>query len=144
MCELENTGRVRRDERGEGPRELEEGAYLVQPALPAPRLILKGNMMKKVKDLLTNESKWTQGAPAREADGGECSVNSPGAVSYCLLGAVYAVCGCKTRDSRRAIVKLAVAAGLPVDIPDARLIIWNDDGARTFEEVRSVIEKADV
>jgi hypothetical protein len=98
----------------------------------------------KAKDILSDASKWTRGAYARNSNCEECSVNSPEAVQYCLLGAVYAIYGYKTLEAGRAIEKLAAAAGLSVDVPDLRLIVWNDAGALTFAEVRSVIEKADV
>jgi hypothetical protein len=98
----------------------------------------------KVRDLLTHESKWTQYSLARNRVSEGCLVNSPGAAKYSLLGAVYATYGDKTPKARRAITKLVVAAGLPVDVPVQRLATWNDDAERTFEEVRKVIEKADV
>jgi hypothetical protein len=99
----------------------------------------------KVKDILSDPSKWTQGAPARDQLGEECPPASPQAVKYCVLGAI-AKAYPKREDRiaaawrvRDAVIDLGWRCRNPLAIS-----VWNDYQRRTFEEVRQVIEKADV
>jgi hypothetical protein len=100
----------------------------------------------KIKDLLTSDDKWTQGVMARDRFGRECLPGSPDAESYCIMGAL-----CKAYDDGgamdRAIIAILNAIGLDeewYECPTGAIENWNDDADRTFEDVRKVLEKADV
>jgi hypothetical protein len=94
----------------------------------------------KVKDILSNASKWTQGADARDADGRACDVDSPAAAAFCLRGAVLRAYG-EGDAALTALekVKRAVGGRGPFGIE-----YWNDDPDRTFDHVRRILEIADV
>lgn len=77
----------------------------------------------KVQDLLTNPSRWIQGA--YEIDG-----------SYCLAGAVEA---CYRGAARKVIfdrIRMALGQGGITD--------WNDNIHRSFSEVRKLIVSLDI
>ena len=46
-------------------------------------------VLSQAKDTLSDASKWTQGAVARDKHGEEAHFNSPDAVCWCILGAIY-------------------------------------------------------
>ena len=48
--------------------------------------------LKKIRELLSDESRWTRLVYARDANGARVNEHSPLACSWCLLGAVSAVC----------------------------------------------------
>jgi hypothetical protein len=102
-------------------------------------------MKMKAKDLLTDESKWTQGAAARNKRGRRCDVFSDAAVRFCLCGAAVRVYS--GTELYGALFKIARAIGLDdedyKDL-DRAIAAWNDDPNRTFEDVRKVLEAADV
>jgi hypothetical protein len=98
----------------------------------------------KVKDILTDESRWTQGALARDERGEPCEPGDDRARRWCVLGAL-----CRVAADDAAINAAIDAVGQAVGVHDYTLAIeeigeWNDCPSRTFDEVRHVIEKADV
>jgi hypothetical protein len=97
----------------------------------------------KVKDLLRDEQRWTQGALARDYCGRECMPGSPDAEAWCLVGAIFRVYheGSEINEAIDAVTRLIV--GYRIDGID-EVEEWNDDPGRTFAEVKAVIEKADV
>jgi hypothetical protein len=100
----------------------------------------------KVKDLLSDASKWTQGAAARDKWGKLCSPLSPDAECYCVLGALERAypadrqerlrAACKIRD---AIVSLGWKCKYTINVG-----VWNDAHERTFDDIQKALEKADV
>jgi hypothetical protein len=104
----------------------------------------KGETMK-VSDILTDQSRWTQGASARNKRGRWCDVLSEDAVRFCLRGAAARVYSGQALDN--AISAIARAIGFDDDWGEylEKLIeAWNDDKRRTLAEVRQVIERAGV
>jgi hypothetical protein len=99
----------------------------------------------KVKDILSDPSKWTQGAAARNKRGELCSVLSPDATRFCILGAIARVY--RSRKSMRECERRVAAA---IEALGGRITYsteigdWNDNPYRVFEEVRQVIKKADI
>ncbi len=87
----------------------------------------------KVKELLSDESKWTTKAFARTPDGTSVLANHPEACQWCLLGAIYKC----YRDN-------------PYPIYDKIYDETNGVGAVTFNDrasfqrVRELIEKLDI
>jgi hypothetical protein len=99
----------------------------------------------KVKDILSDESMWTQGAAARERWGEPCPPSSPMAAKYCILGAIYRAYS-KPEDRiaaanrvKDAINNLGWRCNHPINIGN-----WNDYPSRTFEDVKKVLERADI
>jgi hypothetical protein len=95
----------------------------------------------KVREILTDASKWTQFADARDAEGKVCDVYSDRAVSFCLWGAL------ERAYSENELVAATERIGEAIGTRAAGMVsvrAWNDDKRRTFEEVREVVEKAGV
>jgi hypothetical protein len=95
----------------------------------------------KAKDILTDASKWTQFTDSRDADDRECEVDDDRAVAFSLSGALRRAYSGK--ELVAAIDRVGEVIG-PLDAGIVSIRVWNDDKRRTFEEVRRVIEKADV
>lgn len=87
----------------------------------------------KVQDILTDESKWTQRAYARDAGG--CGVHEfdETAVKFCIMGAINKA---YPRDKWPAIKKRL--------LKHCDGVHWNDSPNRTFADVRGLIEKLDI
>jgi hypothetical protein len=81
-------------------------------------------------ELLSDESKWTQGAFARDADRRAVRSYNPTAICWCLSGALNKTGSAEgTWDFLRKAV-----GGFPTD--------FNDAPDRTFPEIRAAIERA--
>ncbi len=88
----------------------------------------------KIKELFTAPENWTRGAFARNEKGAPSSFDA--AKSFCLVGALlYCYPSDKQRDRAREKMKSLIPCGL---------MDWNDDPKRTFEEVKEMVNKADV
>ena len=61
----------------------------------------------KVKDLLTDESKWTKGAYSRDAEGETTDLLDRGAVCWCLRGAIDL---CYNGDER-GVIRTSIQTG---------------------------------
>lgn len=92
----------------------------------------------KVQDILTDESKWTKGALARDINGFEVDdVRSEKAVKFCLFGAIDRALGKTFSDSMAIDYQICKKLG-----KDS--VLWNDAPERTFAEVRGLIEELDI
>lgn len=81
---------------------------------------------------------WNRGGFAMNKDGEECNTKDPDAVSFCLLGSIYA------QDSSRLLTMRALDAvrrALGVDTIDF-LADWNDYTAKDKEQVIELLQKA--
>lgn len=89
----------------------------------------------KIKELLTDETKWTQFAVARDALGGRVHANDPTACKWCLLGAIaHCYPGSFVGDKVRSTIEYHVL----------NISIWNDAHWRTFQDVKELIERLDI
>lgn len=87
----------------------------------------------KIKELFTDETKWTQGALARTKKGNIIGALEDNAVCWCLQGAVLKCYG----SDRLTIIDLIL------DKVDKHCIaLWND--AHTFTEVKELVERLDI
>lgn len=99
-------------------------------------------LIMKVKALLNSPKKWIRGAFARNDNGCVCSVSSPGATQWCLVGAVRR---CYSDPERRVAVTDALlkaiesVRGFSQGAP-----IFNDAHSTTFADIKKVLEIADV
>jgi hypothetical protein len=113
----------------------------------------------KAKDLLSDKSRWTQGALARDASGEPCRPCDDIARQWCVLGALMRVYGDTVDfvDATEAIGRVIpnldnyddddYGVGEDVDwygVMEDEIWAWNDDPDRDFSEVRKVLEKSDV
>lgn len=89
----------------------------------------------KIKELLSDKSKWTQKVNARDYKGFEVGALYEEATCFCLSGALVK---CYTFSQRREIADKLHQA-LPCNFVD-----WNDAPEREFEEVKALIEKLNV
>lgn len=93
----------------------------------------------KVKELLTDESKWTKGEFARTAEGMCCGSLSSFAVRWCLDGAVDHC----YRGNGDGVIYSEVREKVKKEIGGS-VWDWNDNKERTFEDVKALIEKLDI
>jgi hypothetical protein len=91
----------------------------------------------KVQDILTDESRWTQGTLARGEDGKPCDPNDERAVQFCLRGAIIRAYP-RLEARRRAYDAVRRLIGPTL------IEYWNDSPERTFGQVRWALEEADV
>jgi hypothetical protein len=116
----------------------------------------------KVKDILSDDSKWTKGVGARDAFGNRCSPSSPDAVKFCILGAIELAYPTPAKDIldgaenanhhgqskdapvRDAIMNAILELGWRCCDNVLGISLWNDLPSRKFEDIKKVLEKADV
>jgi len=94
----------------------------------------------KVKELLADPARWTQGEFARNADGCKTSSDDDHAVCWCLSGAIKK-CYPDLKEREKAANKLIDV--LPENYDGAiGIYIFNDSS--THAEVMKLLEEADV
>jgi hypothetical protein len=92
-------------------------------------------VIRKVRDeVLTSPDRWAQGANARTSDGSNIDPTHIAACCWCLNGAI--VVGGYECDLYRNVY-LAVAGRHGRTISE-----WNDASERTFDDVRSLLDRA--
>lgn len=97
----------------------------------------------KMRDLLDSPDKWTKGAYARNAAGNECLPIADEACCWCLRGA-FIRCYADTKTGEAAGRKLLVALNALDDKYKGRITMFNDNPSTTFEDIRRLLELADV
>lgn len=89
----------------------------------------------KIKELLSDPSKWTQQFYAKNHFDRSVKSNSTDAVCWCLQGAVKK---CYPPENHQLIYdKIIAEVGLEI-------CGWNDNSTRTFEDVKKLVEKLDI
>ena len=89
----------------------------------------------KVRNLLTRESKWCQGAYAQTKKGKDVLYNHSKAVRWCLWGAMKKCYG--TGEEFKKIYE-------KVNFHLHGIITWNDKPYRKFIEVKKIIDRLDI
>lgn len=92
----------------------------------------------KIKELLTDESKWTKGAFARTIDNAQICSASQLAVCFCLQGAMFR---CYTILDEFRVTRIKILKELR---SGDSIASWNDAPERTFAEVKALVEKLDI
>ena len=93
----------------------------------------------KVKELLTDESKWLQHRYAINADGKDVNACSNAAVKWCLVGAMI-----KCYPNCDTVYSLVLDKIKEKGTKYYTLSKWNDAFKRTFEDVKQVIAELDI
>ncbi len=90
----------------------------------------------KIKDLYTDESRWTKGAYARNGDGHAVLFSEhDNAYCFCLVGAIY-----KCYPDQINEIRKRIGTHLGIEL----VYEWNDNPSRTFAEVKSLVEVLDI
>lgn len=100
----------------------------------------------KVKDFLNSPEKWTRGVLAKGKFKRSINPESEEACSWCLLGAIIK---CYDNDlekmkAKNKIHQVLLTMGYIIQDSFDAIVIFNDESTTTFEEIRLVIEEADV
>ena len=89
-----------------------------------------------LQQLYAEPDSWTQGLLARTRAGDGVPPDEPGATSWCLLGAAIRCYGDCTPEYRRAIDLIRRRVGAVIE--------WNNEPARTIDEVRDLVRELGV
>lgn len=100
----------------------------------------------KVLELLTDKTKWTKRAYARNQDGESCSSRHSEAVCWCLSGAINACYPYNdaARYEAQKKVEAAIATLCGFESADQSIPMFNDVIANGFSDIKRVLEIADV
>jgi hypothetical protein len=82
---------------------------------------------------------WTQGSFGRTATGMAVCYSHPRAIAYCALGALYAA---DEKTKCLPNVRLQAETALRNQCPHTKLVIYNDNAARTKEDIIALYDKA--
>ena len=94
--------------------------------------------MLKIKELLSDPSKWTQGVIARDSNGLHVGVHSSSATCFCLYGAMRRCYGSDFKTEYNVFNRLQQM------VPDHDPIGWNDAPERTHAEVLELVTRMDI
>lgn len=105
----------------------------------------------KIRELYTDESRWTKGELARDSNGFYIPLwkipkgTFPEGVSFCLIGAL-AKCYQDFENRMDAKNKIREAIGDVDSNKSVRpsIINYNDAEERTFEEIKALVERLDI
>ena len=89
----------------------------------------------KVRELLSDETKWTQGTNARDSEGKGVAASSEEACSWCLIGAIFRCYGIEGSFRVEERVRLSLGSAITK---------WNDVSWRTFAEVKDLAGHLDI
>jgi hypothetical protein len=92
------------------------------------------NECKTVAELLADKSRFTTESYARNGDGFRCDVSDPGAVCFCILGAIEKVTGKSFCGSAQYEILQRLTGDL--------VTIFND--SHTYEEVYAKVLEAGI
>jgi len=102
-----------------------------------------------ILELLTDGTKWTQGAAARNAKNEVVDFDSDAACKFCLFAAIlvayeefddFSHISTKEKICRRVIEELKKSTGdKDITIPK-----WNDDKDRKFSDIKTLCRKLDI
>lgn len=93
----------------------------------------------KIKDLLTDESKWVKGHSATDKEGYAVNPIGENAVCWCLIGAME-----KCYGRNNALELLRVSIKIVEKIQTNAITTWNDDSKRKFSDIKKLLEELDI
>lgn len=92
----------------------------------------------KLHKLLSDPSKWTKKAIARDANNNKVGSGDPTAVCFCLIGAVFKLHPFSFDDRQNLYEKIETK------VPRGDIVGWNDAPERTHEEVLALLKELDI
>jgi hypothetical protein len=100
-------------------------------------------VLRKAAEKIATPEKWTTGAFGRKADGSVCSGGDPGAVAFCLSGALIAASGVDPvyLDASRHLSRALIVCGATGWV-ETSATGFNDSNGRTHAEVLAALTKA--
>lgn len=91
-------------------------------------------------ELLSDESKWTKRAAAKDGNGSSLLPNDPGACCWCFIGALEKAGG---GDHLLCwYVRQHICETIRGFDGHGSLVTWNDQKSTTFEDVKRVLREA--
>ncbi len=96
----------------------------------------------KIRELLTDDSKWTKRTMYRDNLQNPTSDRKK-AVSFCLVGAICFCYGLVDEEAEKDRIYDLIYDELSL-WEFGRLDSWNDQPQRTFEDIKNLIEKLDI
>lgn len=94
--------------------------------------------LRAVRELISVPERWTKGAGARKANGYRVKFSDPGAVCFCLMGAMSR---CSLDSEVRSQMERVINSALDTPRPFG-YIDWQDRPGRTHPEVLAVVDRA--
>lgn len=89
----------------------------------------------KIKELLSDETKWTQGSYARDGNGEATNPVGPNAVCWCLLGASMKCYGEKSHEIGEIMRR---------ELRSETVSTFNDSNLTNFQTIKKFVEKLDL
>lgn len=93
----------------------------------------------KIRELLSDESKWTKGQNARRETGTPVDSNDERAICWCLFGAVW-----KCYSDRPSMLLVFELISNELGSFHTDIVGWNDDPFRHFADVKALVERLDI
>lgn len=98
------------------------------------------SLARRVRELLSEPGRWTQGAKARTATGAECLALNPSAACWCLLGAMVK-CAPGRTDEVRADLTRALYSKVYWSLPYGFFTEWHDNPKTTHADVLALLDR---
>ena len=99
------------------------------------------DVLVAARDLIAEPERWTQGSPARDAQGNRTGWGAPAAVCWCAVGAVEKAAESATALSgRRSVLVEAAMSELRHAIGRHAIFLFND--SHSHAEVLAAFDKA--
>ena len=93
----------------------------------------------KIKELLTDESRWTRKHLCRDKDGNESFVFSENAHSFCLIGASYKCYRANNCTDILRRIRDEIATILNVSWDQVSIGKFNDSELTSFEDIKGIV-----
>lgn len=93
-------------------------------------------IVEKTLELLSDESKWTRGAFARDGLGERCKAIDKHACQFCTVGAMRHICNDQHMD-----VILSIMNDMCIKLNIPAVPVWNDNVLVTHKEIVAGLRK---
>ena len=97
----------------------------------------------KVRDILTDESKWCKGTRAVTVENEFCSPLDPRAVKWCLVGAIEKAYG-RGVEYTVTVMKVLKEVNYSAFMGPSGIAYFNDSIGIQFKDVRNLVERLDI
>lgn len=96
----------------------------------------------KLKELFSFEDKWTKGSDARNKWGHRCKPDDPGAISFCLYGAIVK-CYRQGNDATYFEISRKISEYVTKNFSNSSYTEFNDTTAK-FEDIQKLVNTLDI